>query len=328
MPRRPDNLETLHLSLELLKRIPRQRKIDSRELQIQLKEAGYDRDMRTIQRQLESLCQHFDIERDDTSRPYGYRWKEAAVGLSLPGLTEQESLLMLLAEQNLRNQLPVSLMKAMQGFFDQAKRNLSLGQTSASAKLAREWISKVRFVSTTLPMIPPKINPEVFEQVSQAIYNNRWLDISYVNAQTKRTKAKVMPLGLAQQGVRMFMPCRFDGYDDTRNLALHRIQNAKCSTLSFQRPTDFDLQTYDDNGRFAFGHGDKIAIHLWVNADLAFLLDESPLSADQVMMPAMGEKGGSEVKATITDSALLLWWLRSQGDNAKVLAPQELADSL
>lgn len=61
--RRPDNLETLHLSLELLKRIPRQRKIDSRELQSQLKEAGYDRDMRTIQRQLESLCQHFDIER-------------------------------------------------------------------------------------------------------------------------------------------------------------------------------------------------------------------------------------------------------------------------
>ena len=119
MPRRPDNLETLHLSLELLKRIPRQRKIDSRELQSQLKEAGYDRDMRTIQRQLESLCQHFDIERDNTSRPFGYRWKEAAQGLSLPGLTEQESLLMLLAEKNLREQLPVSLMKAMQGFFEQ-----------------------------------------------------------------------------------------------------------------------------------------------------------------------------------------------------------------
>jgi hypothetical protein len=55
MPRRPDNLETLHLSLELLKRIPRQRKIDSRDLQLQFKEAGYDRDVRTIQRQLESL---------------------------------------------------------------------------------------------------------------------------------------------------------------------------------------------------------------------------------------------------------------------------------
>ncbi len=60
MPRRPDNLETLHLSLELLKRIPHQRKIDSRELQIQLKDAGY--------------------ERDDSSRPFGYPGQGDAAG--------------------------------------------------------------------------------------------------------------------------------------------------------------------------------------------------------------------------------------------------------
>lgn len=328
MPRRPDNLETLRLSLELLKRIPRQRKIDSRDLQLQLKEAGYDRDMRTIQRQLESLCQHFDIERDDTSRPYGYRWKEASQGLSLPGLTEQESLLMMLAEQNLRNQLPVSLMKSMQGFFDQARRNLAPGPSSHSAKRAREWISKVRVVGTTLPMIPPKVSPDVFEQVSQALYNNCWLDIVYVNAQDKRTSAKVMPLGLAQQGVRMFLPCRFEGYGDTRNLALHRIQTATCSTLSFQRPADFDLQTYDDDGRFAFGHGGQTAIHLWVNDELAVLLNESPLSSDQVITPHVGQQGGQEVKATVTDSALLVWWIRSQGDAVKVLGPADLGNSL
>jgi predicted DNA-binding transcriptional regulator YafY len=328
MPRRPDNLETLHLSLELLKRIPRQRKIDSRDLQLQLKEAGYDRDMRTIQRQLESLCQHFDIERDDSSRPYGYRWKEASQGLSLPGLTEQESLLMMLAEHNLRNQLPVSLMKAMQGFFDQARRNLAPGLSSPSAKRAREWISKVRVVGTTLPMIPPKVSPDVFEQVSQALYNNCWLDIVYVNAQNKRTSAKVMPLGLAQQDVRMFMPCRFEGYDNTRNLAMHRIQTATCSTLSFQRPTDFDLQTYDDDGRFAFGHGGQIAVHLWVKDELAVLLNESPLSTDQVITPHMGRHGGQELKATVTDSALLVWWIRSQGNAVRVIAPDSLINCL
>lgn len=328
MPRRPDNLETLHFCLELLKRIPRQRKIDSRALQLQLKEAGYDRDMRTIQRQLESLCQHFDIERDDTSRPYGYRWKESAPGLSLPSLTEQESLLMMLAEQNLRNQLPVSLMKAMQGFFDQARRNLAPGTISHSAKRAREWIGKVRLVSTTLPMIPPKVSPEVFEQVSQALYNNCWLDIVYVNAQNKRTNAKVMPLGLAQQGVRMFMPCRFEGYEDTRNLAVHRIQTAKCSTLSFQRPTDFNLQTYDDDGRFAFGHGSQIPVHLWVKDELAVVLNESPLSPDQRMTPHVGQLGGQVLKATVTDSALLVWWIRSQGDAVRVISPDCLISNL
>ena len=324
MPRRPDNLETLHLCLEMLKRIPRQRKIDSRELQTQLKEAGYERDMRTIQRQLESLCEHFDIERDDTSRPYGYRWKESAVGLSLPGLTEQESLLLMLAEQQLRHQLPSSLMTSMQGFFDQARRNLSPLHTGQAASRAREWISKVRVVSTTLHLLPPKIKPEVFEQVSQALYNNCWLELTYKNALGKSTQAKVIPLGLAQQGVRMFMPCQFEGYDDIRNLALHRIQSAKCSNLRFQRPADFDLQAYDDNGRFAFGVGGKITIHLWISNELSVLLEESPLAANQVITPHTGTTGGADLRATLTDSALLVWWVRSQGNAVKVLAPENL----
>ncbi len=328
MPRRPDNLETLHLCLELLKRIPRKRKIDSRELQQQLKEAGFERDMRTIQRQLESLCLHFDIEKDDSSRPYGYRWKEDAQGLSLPGLTEQESLLMILAEQNLRHQLPTSLMKSLQGFFDQARRNLSLSQSGASATRAREWMSKVRVVSTTLPMEPPKIKPEVFEQVSQALYNNRWLEISYTNGLGKQTKTKVMPLGLAQQGVRMFMPCRFEGYDDIRNLALHRIQSAQSSTQPFQRPADFDLQAYDDKGRFAFGQGLRLTIQVWIKDELAVLLAESPLAPDQEISPHAKGKPGFLLTANVTDSALLVWWLRSQGNGVKVLAPQSLIDSL
>jgi predicted DNA-binding transcriptional regulator YafY len=274
------------------------------------------------------LCEHFSIERDDSSRPYGYRWKEAAPGLSLPGLTEQESLLMVLAEQQLRNQLPASLMKSLQGFFEQARRNLSPAHSGPVVARAREWLDKVRVVSTTLPMLPPKIKPEVFEQVSQALYNNLWLEITYINAASKRTQAKIMPLGLAQQGVRMFLPCRFEGYEDTRNLALHRIQSAKCSTLRFQRPTDFDLQTYDDNGRFAFGVGGHIAVHLWVKDELAVLLAESPLAVNQRLTPHIGSKGGQELKATVTDSSLLVWWIRSQGDSVKVLGPAELARNI
>lgn len=328
MPRKPENLETLHISLELLKRIPRQRKATASELYAQLQEAGFIRDLRSIQRQLESLCQHFDIECDNSSRPYGYRWKEAAAGISLPGLTEQESLLLCLAEQNLRNQLPAALMKALQGFFEQARRNLSLAQSDVPAVRAREWLSKVRVVSSTLPMLPPRIPPGVFEQVSQALYNNCWLDISYTNAEGKRTAAKVMPLGLAQQGVRLFMPCRFEGYTDTRNLALHRIQKAACTTLRFTRPADFDLATYDDNGRFAFGDGVKVQVHLWISDHLAVLLAESPLSADQRIAPSKRKEGGHELHATVTDSSLLVWWVRSQGGAVKVLAPDDLAASI
>jgi predicted DNA-binding transcriptional regulator YafY len=328
MPARPNNLETLSLSLELLKRIPRSRKVDSGELHAQLKEAGYDRDLRSIQRQLETLCEHFDIEKDDQSRPYGYRWKEAAQGLSLPGLSEQESLLLSLAEQHLRNLLPASLMKSMDGFFEQARRNLSPATTQLSTKLAREWMKKVRVVATTLPMLPPKLAPDVFEQVSRALYNNHWLDITYTNAQGKTSQARVMPLGLAQQGVRLFMPCRFDSYQDTRNLALQRIKSATSTGLAFERPSDFDLQTYDDNGHFAYGKGVLAPVELWVAAGLKVLLEESPLSKDQQISPAPNGEDGFVVSATVVDSALLLWWVRSQGRGCRLLSPQNLVDRL
>jgi hypothetical protein len=116
MAKRPDTLETVKLALELLRRIPRNRKISASELREQLANTGFARDLRTIQRQLEILSEHFDIERDDASKPYGYRWKERAEGLSLPGLSEQESLLLALAEQHLRNLLPENLLKSMDGF--------------------------------------------------------------------------------------------------------------------------------------------------------------------------------------------------------------------
>ena len=124
MPRRPDNLETVRLTIELLRRIPRGRKVSAPELHEQLVEAGIERDLRTVQRQLEMLAENFDIERDDKSKPYGYRWKENARGLSMPMMTEQEALLLALAERQLRSLLPASLMRSMEGFFAQAARNL------------------------------------------------------------------------------------------------------------------------------------------------------------------------------------------------------------
>ena len=328
MPRRPDNLETLHLSLELLRRIPRHHKVSASELHAEILAAGYQRDIRTIQRQLDELCRHFSIEQDNTAKPFGYRWKGEAHSLSLPGLTEQESLLLSLAELHLRNLLPTSLMKSMEGFFEQARRNLSISAAKNSATLAREWMKKVRVVGTTMPTIPPKVSPDVFAEVSQSLYNNHWLDITYTNAQGKTMKKRVMPLGLAQQGVRLFMPCRFEGYQDTRNLALHRIKSAASTGLPFDRPEEFDLATYDDEGHFAFGKGDPIQITLWVTPGLKLLLEESPLSRDQRISLAPEGQDGFLLSATVVDSGLLVWWLRSQGRACEVIFPDYLISRL
>lgn len=306
--KRSSALDTVTFSIELLRRIPRRRMITATELREQLSQAGFERDLRTIQRQLEALSEHFEIERDDRSKPYGYRWKERSVGLALPTLSPQEALLLSLAEQQLRPLLPAKLMDSMKGFFGEAR---SLLGPHASAKREREWLTKVRVVSTTQPLLPPKIRPRVFEEVSDALYTNCWLDVSYQNVHGKQTNARVMPLGLAQQGPRLYLICRFEGYADDRSLALHRIGTAKTTGLTFERPQDFNLQRYDDEGRFGLGCGQRVRLTFQIQKVVGQHIVESPLSSDQLVRD-LGDR--IEISAVVIDSPQLDWWLRSFGD--------------
>lgn len=318
MPRRPDSLETLQISLELLRRIPKGRTVTASELREQLAEAGFERDLRTIQRQLEVLAEFYDLDRDDSTKPYRYSWKSYAKGLSLPSLGTQESLLLILAEQHLSALLPARLMKSMEGFFSQAH-----AQLEGKASPQREWVGKVRVVSTTQPLLPPKIDQDVFEQVSNALYGNQWLEVDYQNAAGNRAKSRVMPLGLAQQGARMYVVCRFDGYDNERSLALNRIVAARATTLTFERPTEFDLKKYDDDGRFGYGNGQRIRLQFRIDKEAGVHLLESPLSADQTIKELADEY---EITATVVDSAMLDWWLRGFGESVYGIIKREVSD--
>ncbi len=308
MPKRPDSLETLQLALELLKRIPKKQTITATELRLQLLEAGFEREPRTIQRLLETLSEFYDIERDDSTKPYLYRWKENAKGLSLPSLSTQESLLLTLAEQQLGNLLPVKLMKSMEGFFSQARGQLD---TKSLTQPERQWLDKVRVVSTSQPLLPPKVDSDVFQQVSDALYGNQWLDVDYKNAAGKKTSSRVMPLGLAQQGPRMYLVCRYEGYENERSLALHRMISAKASTLTFERPRDFDLKQFDDDGRFGYGDGTQIRLSFRIEKEAGLHIVECPLSVDQQVIEL---DNAYEITATVVDSAMLEWWLLGFGD--------------
>ncbi|HWL29488.1 MAG TPA: WYL domain-containing protein [Burkholderiaceae bacterium] len=310
MSRRPNNLETVKLALEILHRIPRSRKITALELHQQLLHAGIDRDLRTVQRQLEALTAHFDIERDDRSKPYGYRWKAHSKGLSLPGLNEQESLVLALAQRYLQNLMPASLMKSMEGFFSQARINLD---PYSSKKAESEWLEKVRVVDTTQPLLPPKIDAGVFEAVSLALYKNVWLEVDYLNASGKRARHNVMPLGLAQQGPRLYLVCRFEGYENERSLAIHRIKAAAVSGLTFTRPEGFSLEKYDDDARFGFGEGEHIRLSFKITKVAGQHLLETPLSEDQ---RGVEHDDHFAFTATVVDSERLDWWLRGFGDQA------------
>lgn len=306
--KRSSTTETLVLALELMRRIPRGRKVNAAYLQQELQHAGHARDLRSIQRLLDTLSKQGFIERDGRSKPYGYSWPEKAPALAVPNLTPQESLLLQLAHEQLRHLLPASLMRSMDGFFTQARRNLS--PASDNAVLEKQWPAKVRVVATSQPLLPPRLRPGVLETVSEALYANRWLLIEYQNAKGEFKKKEVMPLGLAQQGPRLYLVCRFQGYDNERSLALHRMHSAQAG-LPFERPSNFDLQQFDEDGRFGISKGQRVLLSFRIRKGVGLHLLESPLSRDQTV-----EEAGEDyrITATVVETVFLAQWLRGFGN--------------
>lgn len=318
---REDALEIVQLCIELLKRIPRDRNISAKELHQQLEGIGLSRDMRTIQRHLSDLSDKFDIERDDRNRPYGYRWKKAAVGLALPHLSRQESLLLQLAEQHLRPLLPAGMHHSLEALFEQARRNLHDKQGGQHEK---EWLKKVRVVSASQPVTPPKINPGILDDVSQALYQNLWIDIDYTGLSGHRSRSRFMPLALVQQGPRLYLVGRHEKYpDSTRTLPLHRIEKVSVSTLTFKRPEDFDLDRFEAEGGFSYGPRRPITLIFEIRADAGIYVEEAPLSKDQQIEKL--PDGYWRVTASVIDSWFLDRWLRGFGDEIRNVSKQPRA---
>lgn len=309
---RTEATKTAILLLEILHHIPKRGKVSAPEIHQRLQSAGHEITLRSVQRHLQTLCEKFDVECINDSKPYGYRWLPESDTMNLAQLTPQESLLLSLAEQQLTHLLPTKVMNNLKGFFEQAKKNLYTHHPDyPQHQLEKQWLSKIRVVSARQPLIPPELKDGVFEAVSEALYTNRWLTLDYQKLDGTKSTPSVMPLGLAQQGERLYLVCRYKGYDNERSLALHRIQRAKVTNETFKHPRNFSLKKYDDDGRFLFGEGEKTRLWFNVKKDYGSHLYETPLSKDQTIT----DHGDYlRISATVIDSEALIWWLNGFGD--------------
>ncbi|TCW20788.1 helix-turn-helix transcriptional regulator [Vibrio crassostreae] len=309
MSNRKSTQDSLAIALEILKRIPRHRKITALELREQLEAIGLSRDIRTIQRNLEMLSEHFAIDRDTRSKPYGYRFRSNSHALGASSLNAHESLLLALAERHLKFLLPKDVLSSLRPHFNEANYNLEFDPNNHKDRV---WKDKIKIVRETQPLLAPRIDKTVIENISKALYEDRLLTVTYHNANKQMRKATIMPLGLAQQGIRLYLVCRFEGFDNERSLAIHRINDATVSSFNFKRPEGFSLAKYDSDGRFAFGEGEYCNLQFEINKQSGYHLLETPLSEDQVVEEL---ENSYKISAIVIDSFILDKWLKSFGSD-------------
>jgi hypothetical protein len=136
-----------------------------------------------------------------------------------------------------------------------------------------------------------------------------------------------MPLALVQQDFRLYLMCRYKGYENTRSLALQRILSATIPNRApFERPAHCSVKELEAQGQFSWGNDRaRIRLRFCIARWAGIYLRETPLSTDQSIHELPDEET-LEITATVIDSPALHWWLQSFGDSVWDVKTQALEE--
>lgn len=303
----PYKIDDVLLIFRVLHMIPADRWITINQISNLLEEEGHPVHLRKIQRVMKVIRENpelFPIKANIEHRPHGFMWDTSKHGIHLPILGPRESLLLRLADEHLHYLLPASMLASLKPLFRDAKMFLTKNEYRRTAS----WLRKIKVVSPALSFMPPQVDPNVFENVSDALLHDKYLSVCYRNARNTLVTATIRPLGLVQQDVRTYLVCQFEKYNNYRHLALHRIESAQIVHETFERPETFDLEAYVNAAPFNYARGCTIKLEI-ITDDPIFVknLTETPLNPTQHIDSLEGNKWGLTV--TIEDSLLLDGWL-------------------
>lgn len=317
--------DTLSRQWELLKLLPTSGSGETvSALQRRLADAGFATTKRTVERDLVDLSSVFPIRINDKSRPYGYSWTPPT-SLQLSAISVYEALTFQLVQEALRPLMPTTMLAALRPHFEHANNKLkALARTAPAA----DWPSKVASVPAHLPLMAPEIAPSTLALAQQALLEERAVKCRYYSAHRDQVNVLTLsPLGLVQRGSVTYLIATAFPHLDVRQFALHRISDPELLDMPSQCPETFDLHTYVTSGAMQFGDDAvrTITLEAWVSPGLLGLLRETPLSVD---METMTADDGGWIRATVSDSWELEWWLLSHTGSIAVTAPDSLRQRL
>jgi predicted DNA-binding transcriptional regulator YafY len=322
------NANTLLRQQTLLKFIPANEGIKSADLLNKLKSEGFEVTQRTLQRDLEVLSQYFPIYSETDTKPYLWRWSGLGINRThIDSLSLTDALSLMLVEKSLQQLLPPSMQRHLQHNFEHSRRLLNTLKDSNSENDNAQWFEKVASVMPDSGFKPPSIDDGLLTEIQGALLKDQTIVVSYLK--TKNTTAveySLMPLALVQRGHVLYVIAqditKGANTAQIKRFAMHRFQTVNRIHEQGIRPQNFNLQQYLQDGAMQFGNGDKLALKAIVSEELAFYLNESPMSDD--MKINQSEDGSYQLSATVINGWQLNWWLRGQGANIEVVEPQEL----
>jgi predicted DNA-binding transcriptional regulator YafY len=292
------------------------------ELHQRMKDEKFDVSIRTVQRDLEWLSGPFPLESESRGKSYYWRWMEGSTGLEIPGMSRQTALVFQLAGQYLSSLMPGNVLKLLGPYFERAANVLQ------ETPLA-DWNSKVMHIDSGLPMMPPEVSAEVRDVVYEALLQGLRFEAAYIRRyETEPRTLEVNPLAIVTRDNITYLVCTFWGYTDIRQIAVHRIRQARLMDVDATNIESFNLKSYVEE-ESAFNYPEsarRIKLKALFDEGAAFHLTERRLSDDQELKQL--NSGLFRLTATVADTSELRWWLLGFGDGVEVIGPKLLREEI
>jgi predicted DNA-binding transcriptional regulator YafY len=292
--------------LDTLKLVPRSRWANTAEIHDQLLALGHEVTRRTVQRDLEALATSYDIECDRRDKAFAWRWAAGAQMPVIPSLDLSKALAFQFMDKELGELMPSSVKEALAPWLKEAQRVVQAGGNVGATR----WLRKVAFEPLGPPLQPARVAPGTLSLVIEALYLERQVTAEYKGRyETGFKTVRVHPLGLLKTGLVTYLVVRFDGYQDVRQLAAHRLRRVRILDAAAVGPKGFELQTYLKSEGLTGGGGQLCTVHLEMIDQAAAHLQDTPLASDQVIQSCEHKPGWVSVRATVMDSPRLAWWI-------------------
>ncbi|MDM8348329.1 WYL domain-containing protein [Pseudomonas sp. sp1636] len=313
-----DAKDTLLRQLALLRLIPRepQRRATTTLLE-KLREQGFSVSQRTLQRDLANLSLPFALQCEVQSS--GNRWSYMRdAPLDLAAMDTPTALALYLAENHLKPLLPQIVLDQLAPQFNRARNHLDGLQRNELA----HWARRVRAIPNGKALHPAEINPNVWGEVSTALLERRQLKVTYLSRSKSEHKVLTLhPAGLVSRHSVSYLIGTVNGYSDLRQFALHRIDMAETLDTPAHEAEALDIDRYIQGGGFNNpGPAEETELVADVSPQIAWLLSETPLSAEQNLEP-LPNNDWQRLRARVPMDQETLWWIFGLNDHIRVHAP-------
>ena len=315
--------DTLLRQWAMLRLIPRYpRRIDAPAIHKHLAAQGMYVTLRTVQRDLASLCTAFPLDFDD-ARPQGWWWRMGVGQLDVPSMDAHTALTFSLVEQHMKNLLPPTTLNYLSPWFETAQRVAASATSSVI-----QWKDKLRVIPHTLNKVPAKVDQAIQATIYEGLLQGKQLQVTYRAISTVRSAKSypVHPLGLVVMEQVVYLVCSVKDYPDPRFLALHRIERAQLIEQDAIVPSGFDIDAFIAK-EFGIRVGDEpLDLAIRVRGILGRYLSESPLAKGQRMTRL--DEHWTRVEVRVPNTVQVRVWLRSLGSDVVIEQPAALREEI